>query len=97
MPTYVYEVVHEDGSTGERFEVDQPMADAPLTEHPETDEPVRRVLLPPNISGRWSSSQMKNRLSDKNLGELGFTKYVKAGGGNYEKRAGQGPDVLSAD
>ena len=28
---------------------------------------------------------------------LGFTKYEKAGDGHYEKRAGKGPDTLSAD
>jgi hypothetical protein len=38
-----------------------------------------------------------SNLSDKNLNEKGFTKYVKAGDGYYEKRAGKGPDVISAD
>ena len=31
------------------------------------------------------------------LDRLGFTKYVKAGDGYYEKRAGKGPDVISKD
>ena len=34
---------------------------------------------------------------DKKLDRLGFTKYVKAGDGTYEKRAGKGPDVISRD
>ena len=34
---------------------------------------------------------------DKKLDRLGFTKYVKAGDGYYEKRAGKGPDVLHKD
>jgi hypothetical protein len=38
-----------------------------------------------------------SNLRDKNLNEKGFTKYVKAGDGYYEKRAGKGPDVISAD
>ena len=42
MPTYVYEVIEEDGQSGERFEVVQRMTDDPLTEHPETGQPVRR-------------------------------------------------------
>ena len=33
----------------------------------------------------------------KKLDKLGFTKYVKAGDGFYEKRAGKGPDVISKD
>jgi hypothetical protein len=35
-------------------------------------------------------------LSDKNLSDKGFTKYVKAGDGMYEKSAGKGPDKISA-
>jgi predicted nucleic acid-binding Zn ribbon protein len=97
MPTYVYEVIHDDGSGGERFEVVQPMSDPPLTTHPETNLPVRRVLLPPNIGGKWSDAGTKQNLSDKNLDRLGFTKYQKAGDGKYEKRAGSGPPTLSAD
>ena len=31
MPTYVYEVINDDGSAGETFEVFQKMTDAPLT------------------------------------------------------------------
>ena len=34
MPTYVYEVIEENGTAGERFEVDQPMSADPLTDSP---------------------------------------------------------------
>jgi hypothetical protein len=34
---------------------------------------------------------------DKKLGSLGFTKYVKAGDGRYEKTVGKGPDVINRD
>lgn len=44
MPTYVYETVTASGHDGARFEVRQGMAEAPLTHHPETGVPVRRVL-----------------------------------------------------
>jgi len=96
MPTYVYEVVREDGTGGERFEVSQSMSDPALTVHPETGEPVRRVICAPNILGKWSERASNSRMKDdKNLDRLGFTKYVKAGDGYYEKRAGSGPDVIS--
>lgn len=98
MPTYVYETVRPDGSAGERFEIVQRMADDPLTEHPDTGAPVRRVIQAPHIPGEYSPHAMARTANDdKRLGELGFTKYVKAGDGHYEKRAGQGPRTISAD
>lgn len=44
MATYVYETVPRDGAEPRRFEVVQSMKDAPLQKHPETGEPVRRVI-----------------------------------------------------
>lgn len=45
MATYVYETIprHRD-ELPMRFEVIQSMKDAPLTRHPDTGEPVRRVI-----------------------------------------------------
>lgn len=98
MPTYVYEVVGDSAQAGERFEVVQAMKDEPLTQHPETGEPVRRVIQPPYIPGFSSDHAARRSANDnKRLGELGFTKYVKAGDGHYEKAAGKGPDVISRD
>jgi hypothetical protein len=98
MPTYVYEVVRKDGSTGERFEVVQTMSEPPLTEHPETGEPVRRVFLPPMVGGRWGDEAMaRGANDDKKLERLGFTKYVKSGDGTYEKAVGKGPKTISRD
>ena len=39
----------------------------------------------------------KSVADDKKLDRMGFTKYVKAGDGHYEKTAGKGPDVISRD
>jgi hypothetical protein len=94
MPLYVYEVVLPDGSGGERFEVLQKMADAALTEHPETGEPVRRVFAEPNAPRQWTAQHGKAALTDKNLAAKGFTKYVKSGNGTYEKTAGDGPKKI---
>jgi predicted nucleic acid-binding Zn ribbon protein len=45
MPIYVYETIPSaPGVAAERFEVRQSMADAPLTQHPDSGLPVRRVL-----------------------------------------------------
>lgn len=94
MPLYVYEVVLPDGSGGEQFEVLQKMADAPLTLHPESGEPVRRIFGEPNAPRAWTDSQGKAAVSDKNLASKGFTKYVKTDNGTYEKAAGVGPKKL---
>ena len=94
MPTYVYQVIEDDGSEGEVFEVVQKMTDPPLETRPETGQPVRRLIQAPNIAGKWSESGTKQMLSDKNLDRMGFTKYQKTADGTYEKRAGKGPGMI---
>jgi len=45
MATYVYETIpRQTGEAPRRFEVVQAMKDAPLRHHPDTGEPVRRVI-----------------------------------------------------
>jgi len=101
MPVYVYEVISEDGSSGERFEIVQSMKDSPLTSHPESGLPVRRVMLPPNIASRYTPGQTQNRLENKNVEKAGFTKYERdKSTGTYHKTAGRGnaaPDTLRPD
>ena len=91
MPMYVYQVIEADGSEGEVFELLQKFSDEPLTVHPESGKPVRKLLAAPNAVTHYVGSN----LSNERLGKLGFTKYEKAGGGFYEKTAGAGPDVIS--
>lgn len=97
MPTYVYQVILEDGSEGEVFEHVQKMSDPPLKKHPKTGEPVQRIPQAPNLPLNYSDAATNSKLSDKNLDRLGFTKYQNAGGGHFEKKAGSGPNVISAD
>ncbi len=45
MATYVYETIpKESGEQPQQFELQQSMKDAPLTQHPESGVPVRRVI-----------------------------------------------------
>lgn len=45
MATYVYETIpRAAGEAPRRFEVVQSMKDAPLRAHPETGEPVKRII-----------------------------------------------------
>lgn len=94
MPLYLYEVVLPDGSGGEQFEVLQKMSDAALAKHPETGEPVRRVFGEPNAPRAWTDAHGKAAVTDKNLAQKGFTKYVKTGDGSYEKAVGTGPKQI---
>jgi hypothetical protein len=97
MPIYVYEVVREDGGDGETFEVFQRMSDPPLTQHPESGLPVRRIPARTAIGGLWSDHAMGKSVSDDKLEKHGFTKYVKTGDGTYEKTLGSGPSMISGD
>jgi predicted nucleic acid-binding Zn ribbon protein len=46
MTTYVYETIpQQPGEKARLFEFQQSMQDAPLTKHPTTGEPIRRVIL----------------------------------------------------
>ena len=46
MTTYVYETIPEDpGHKPTYYEIKQSMTDAPLSQHPETGIPIRRVVL----------------------------------------------------
>jgi hypothetical protein len=96
MPTYVYELLDAAGQAiGERFEVVQSMTEEPLTQHPETGQPVRRVFVPFRIAGKLAPMHSDKALKDdRKLEQLGFTKYVKASDGKYEKVVGRGPDLL---
>jgi predicted nucleic acid-binding Zn ribbon protein len=97
MPMYVYEVITADGRGGETFEMLQSIHAETLTKHPETGQPVRRVVTAPHVPKKNTDGKIKADLSDKNLDRLGFTKYVKSSSGNYEKTAGAGPDLISRD
>jgi hypothetical protein len=98
MPLYVYELITDDDSAGKQFEVFQRMADEPLTKHPESGLPVRRVLCAPAVGGLWSDGAMQRSVADdKKLDRLGFTKYVKSGDGTYQKTLGKGPETLNRD
>jgi predicted nucleic acid-binding Zn ribbon protein len=96
MPIYVYEVIQPDGSPGDRFEVQQSMKEDPLQIHPQTGEPVRRVLLAPNLSTRHTPGSESKRLDNKNIEKAGFTKYEKDKlTGQYHRVAGKdGPETI---
>ena len=84
MPTYVYRIVTTDPNAPEQtFELRQSIHDAPLTVHPETGQPVERVICVPQVASPKGNSD---------IAAAGFTKYKKTSDGSYERLAGnKGP------
>jgi predicted nucleic acid-binding Zn ribbon protein len=97
VPTYVYEILDKSGEpTGRVFETVHSIKSPALKKHPETGEPLRRAIVAPNLG--LGMSKAKNRMSNKNLAKLGFTKYERKGSGYMERTAGkEGPPSISAD
>lgn len=97
MPTYVYQVIKEDESEGERFEIQQFMSEDALTAHPVSGEPVRRVYLPPYIASKYTPGHTKKLIDTGNVEKAGFTKYERDKlTGTYHKTAGkEGPSTLN--
>lgn len=94
MPLFKYGHTEGKGETcPEVFEVLQNRSEEPLTVCPDCGMPVRKML---NIRVASVKSE-KDMLSPKNLERHGFTQYKKSGDGFYEKTAGEGPQVISAD
>jgi putative FmdB family regulatory protein len=94
MPIYEYRAVGEAKCEAcvESFEAFQNYADSPLATCPECGAPVEKLFSTPAVQGAGRTAET---LSNKNLAEKGFTKYVKAGKGTYEKVAGKGPKVIT--
>ena len=94
MPLFKYG--HTEGKGEECqdvVEVLQNRDEAELTVCPTCGRPVRKML---NIRVASIKSE-RDMLSPKNLADHGFTQYKKSGDGFYEKTAGDGPQVISAD
>jgi putative FmdB family regulatory protein len=91
MPIYEYAAVEKGCPHCEaRFDVLQKMADEPLTHCPQCNADVRRVISAPSVAVGGSHVLQENHFSKR-----GFTQYRKAGGGVYEKTAGDGPKFIS--
>ena len=93
MPLYVYEVLNDDGSVAETFEIIQKITDEPLITHPVTGQSVRLTMQAPYVAKKTFGELPKSDLSDRNLEKLGFTKYKKSSKGGYDKVVGDGPEL----
>lgn len=92
MPTYTYRCDGDCESCGGTQEIFQRMSDAPLSQCPECDKAIRRVVSLP-----LRAVVNSGNLSDSNIEAKGFTKYVRAGKGRYEKVAGSSEAPATLD
>lgn len=70
MTTYVYETIpQKPGEKPRHFEIKQKMSDMPLTRHPDSGAPVRRVIL--GGYGVLSAPQKKSRTREHTGGGCG--------------------------
>jgi putative FmdB family regulatory protein len=94
MPFYEYICSAEPGCPHcrERFTILQKLSDDPVVECPACATPVRRVISTPHVVAGEA-----HKLKTSNIEKAGFTQYKKIGKGVYEKTAGKGPGVISAD
>lgn len=94
MPFYEYTLSEGPGCDycRDRFTVLQKLNDPRLTECPQCHSTVRRLISSPNVVGSDAE-----KLKPSNVEKAGFTQYRKIGKGVYEKTAGKGPGIISAD
>ena len=91
MPIYEYAAIDKGCPHCEaRFDVLQKMADDPLSQCPQCGAAVQRVISVPSVAVGGS-----HLLKEDHFSKHGFTQYKKAGGGVYEKTAGDGPKYIS--
>ena len=87
MPLYVYQVIDPEVAKGKFSRCSTIMSDPPLTQHPETGQPVRRLLGMPIAMGRCVMAR-QHQLSTPR--PPGFHQHRRNGKGTYEKTAWPG-------
>lgn len=88
MPVYVYRNL----TTGETFELEQRISDAALTAHPETGEPVKRLVQPVGIAFKGSGFYVTDSRKD---GSKAKEKAEAPAGGKAEAKTESKPESKS--
>ena len=93
MPIYRYKAIDSGcPHCQEGFDLLQKLSEAELSVCPQCRAAIRKQICAPALAMGGS-----HLLSEKKIGEKGFTQYKKIGKGVYEKTAGKGPDIISSD
>jgi len=93
MPIYEYQATSDSDCSfcGDGFEIMKKINDPELVSCPSCGRGVTQIISAPNLSRSGTA------LDARNIEKHGFTQYKKSGKGVYEKTAGKGPNVISAD
>jgi len=83
MPIYVYKGLE----SGEYFEVEQSIHDEPLTHHPKTGEPVKRVIQPVGVIFKGSGWYVKDSSSRNSASGQAEKKKNESGGSSESSGA----------
>ncbi len=93
MPIYTYRCTDTGCPRCEPgFDILQKLSDAELQTCPDCGAAVRKQLSAPSLAIGGA-----HLLSEKRIGDKGFTQYRKIGKGVYEKTAGKGPNIIQGD
>lgn len=95
MPIYEYTATQPSTSCPHCvgcFEDFARISDPELTQCPQCGAAIKRVISVASVIG--GSAHV---LQESHFSKRGFTQYKKAGGGVYEKTAGDGPRFISGD
>ena len=85
MPLYDYEHLESPCSLGQVFEINQPLAEEPLTQCPQCRGPVRKLLSAPRTLTSHTNAELKN---------AGFSKLVRREKGVYENVTSEGKQII---
>ena len=80
VPTYVYKNL----KTGETFELTQRISEPALTVHPESGEPVKRLVQPVGIAFKGSGFYVTDSRGSSNAKKGGASEGKAEGGGKSE-------------
>lgn len=89
MPVYVYKNL----TTGDTFEVQQSIKESAWTEHPETGDPVKRIVQPVGIAFKGSGFYV----TDSRAGSNGKAATDKASSGGAASAGADASSGASAD
>jgi putative FmdB family regulatory protein len=93
MPIYEYQPINTClGKCGGKLEIFAKLSDPELTICPQCGAAIRQLISAPTVISGQAHLQKEEHFSKR-----GFTQYKKAGGGVYEKTAGDGPQFISDD
>jgi len=93
MPIFKYLVLNK-SNIPQYIEIEQPVNEEPLVEHPLTGEPIERVLYAPTITLNHSSIREKKTLSADHLKKHGFSVFQKnKNSKDYTQTLGENPNI----